>query len=293
MTTPAALTDAEAASMFKEATGSCYVLNAELRGFKVGYALGVSRTPAVPREQRTTICWKCSTEYAMDRPRCPCGAPNLNAMTDEDRTAWLRAMYDAAPKADDQGDAGVAPRMNSEPGNPERDKRAMYRPAHQGESCDSASANPNPIPLTAPAQATELEQRLRDAWRDEWPSPSKSLVRDAANAIASLRAENARLKNGPAQPCCGDWDNCPYPCAPLATHWHELADKYKWQVRDTCARAERAEARADRLAAALGALGVIGSGYCFCSRERDPDKAQHEPECRDARAALAQEDERD
>lgn len=41
------------------------------------------------------------------------------------------------------------------------------------------------------------------------------------------------------------------------------------------------------LLAALGALGVIGNGYCFCSHDRDPDKADHQPECRDATAAIA------
>ena len=46
-------------------------------------------------------------------------------------------------------------------------------------------------------------------------------------------------------------------------------------------------AAAPELLEALGALGVIGSGYCFCSHDRDPDKADHQPECRDARAALA------
>lgn len=46
-------------------------------------------------------------------------------------------------------------------------------------------------------------------------------------------------------------------------------------------------AAAPDLADALGALGVIGAGYCFCSENRDPEKSEHQPECRDARAALA------
>lgn len=46
-------------------------------------------------------------------------------------------------------------------------------------------------------------------------------------------------------------------------------------------------ASAPDLLGALGALGVIGNGYCFCSKERDPDKADHEPECAGARAAIA------
>lgn len=46
-------------------------------------------------------------------------------------------------------------------------------------------------------------------------------------------------------------------------------------------------ASAPDLYGALGALGAMPSGYCFCSRNRDPDKDTHEPECRDARAALA------
>ena len=43
----------------------------------------------------------------------------------------------------------------------------------------------------------------------------------------------------------------------------------------------------NKLIGALGALGVIGNGYCFCSEDRDPDKADHEPECADARQVLA------
>jgi hypothetical protein len=41
----------------------------------------------------------------------------------------------------DAKDAAVAPQMNSEPGNPERDKRATYRPAHRSASRDSAPVN--------------------------------------------------------------------------------------------------------------------------------------------------------
>ena len=35
---------------------------------------------------------------------------------------------------------------------------------------------------------------------------------------------------------------------------HDLADKYKWQVRDTCARAEKAEVQRDELLSALNAM---------------------------------------
>lgn len=47
------------------------------------------------------------------------------------------------------------------------------------------------------------------------------------------------------------------------------------------------EQQRDELLAALQSLGVIGSWYCFCSHDRDPDKTEHEPECHDARAAIA------
>jgi hypothetical protein len=73
----------------------------------------------------------------------------------------------------------------------------------------------------------------------------------------------------------------------------ELADSVAAEVNAAhCSRAayeaaERAKAERDALREALGALGVIGGGYCFCSQDRDPDKAVHQPECRDARAALA------
>lgn len=45
--------------------------------------------------------------------------------------------------------------------------------------------------------------------------------------------------------------------------------------------------QAVELLEAICALGVIGDGYCFCLRVRDPDKDQHEPECHDVRAAIA------
>lgn len=39
---------------------------------------------------------------------------------------------------------------------------------------------------------------------------------------------------------------------------------------------------------AFEALGVMPEGFCFCSSERIGDDSKvHEPECRDARAALA------
>lgn len=44
---------------------------------------------------------------------------------------------------------------------------------------------------------------------------------------------------------------------------------------------------ANKLISALGSLGVIGNGYCFCSEDRDPDKTDHEPECAEARDVLA------
>ena len=43
-----------------------------------------------------------------------------------------------------------------------------------------------------------------------------------------------------------------------------------------------------RLLSGLGALGVMGDGFCFCSDHRGPDKEVHQHECRDARALLAE-----
>jgi hypothetical protein len=44
--------------------------------------------------------------------------------------------------------------------------------------------------------------------------------------------------------------------------------------------------RVARLLSAAEALGVIGNGYCFCDQNRDPDKADHVPECHELRAAI-------
>lgn len=46
-------------------------------------------------------------------------------------------------------------------------------------------------------------------------------------------------------------------------------------------------AAAPELLSALCALGVIGNSYCFCSEDRDPAKGDHQPECIDARLAIA------
>ena len=41
------------------------------------------------------------------------------------------------------------------------------------------------------------------------------------------------------------------------------------------------------------ALGAMPNGYCYCSKERDGGKSQHEPECAGLRAALAYQGEPD
>jgi len=50
--------------------------------------------------------------------------------------------------------------------------------------------------------------------------------------------------------------------------------------------AESLQDRVKELEGALGALGAIGDGYCFCSHSRGPSNVFHEPECLAARAAL-------
>ena len=60
-------------------------------------------------------------------------------------------------------------------------------------------------------------------------------------------------------------------------------------VLDLCAYALEIEADNKRMREALGALGAMPEGYCFCfGNRRDPLKPEHEHtgECRDARAAL-------
>ncbi len=64
---------------------------------------------------------------------------------------------------------------------------------------------------------------------------------------------------------------------------HDLADKYKWQVRDTCARAEKAEAQRDEL---LRAARLVIAWY---EAEDDHSKAdfyQRLEMCRASEAAL-------
>jgi hypothetical protein len=68
-----------------------------------------------------------------------------------------------------------------------------------------------------------------------------------------------------------------YEAADAIERLKELADKFMWQVRDTCARAEAAEARIAKLEAALRAWDEAFS------------TGRHEPlviACETARAAL-------
>lgn len=84
-------------------------------------------------------------------------------------------------------------------------------------------------------------------------------------------------------------DNTPLPPMPEPP---DLSDVPSWDRTDVARQYYRErsialEARLRLAQSALGALGVIGGGYCFCSTHRDPEKEAHEPECRDARKALA------
>ena len=73
-----------------------------------------------------------------------------------------------------------------------------------------------------------------------------------------------------------------YPELEGATWCQDQINDNDWKyLRATPAR----EVSPDLLEA-LQALGVIGGGYCFCHKFRDPFKDGHEPECRDARAAI-------
>lgn len=57
---------------------------------------------------------------------------------------------------------------------------------------------------------------------------------------------------------------------------YDLADKYKWQVIDTCARAEKAEAQRDALLEVVNKLEYSFDGYI----KRYPEEAE-------VRAAIA------
>jgi hypothetical protein len=53
-----------------------------------------------------------------------------------------------------------------------------------------------------------------------------------------------------------------YEAADAIERLKELADKFMWQVRDTCARAEAAEARIAKLEAALKPFAAMPCGIC-------------------------------
>lgn len=80
-------------------------------------------------------------------------------------------------------------------------------------------------------------------------------------------------------------------CPHVAYVWPVIGDADNRASPEEISANREANARliaaAPDLLEALGALGVIGCGYCFCGQNRDPEKQDHEPKCRDARAAIA------
>lgn len=73
----------------------------------------------------------------------------------------------------------------------------------------------------------------------------------------------------------------------------DRAERLKQVAREAIDAMDDLEKERDTLAAknrqlreAIEALGAMPGGYCFCSRDRGPDKDTHEPECRDIRSAL-------
>ena len=67
-------------------------------------------------------------------------------------------------------------------------------------------------------------------------------------------------------------------------------ESLRWQNGCNAAldRAEAAEAKVAKLREAIEAHGMLPNGFCVCSNNRDGEKSNHQPECRDLRAALAE-----
>lgn len=190
----------------------------ERTGYERGYAAGIAA--GVPREPThgllVSMAMRLNHGYGMDSLESRgWQIVSMRQVYEEiagtgfykpEREKEYAAMYashpcgankdDAAPRAQagSTEDAGVAPRMNSEPGNPERDKRAMYRPAHQGASCDSAPANPDPIAAPAATPADDLVERCEHMAKEGTYAQCADTLWDAGNEVARLRAENIKLR---------------------------------------------------------------------------------------------------
>ena len=128
-------------------------------------------------------------------------------------------------------------------------------------------------------------------------TPQRDVPRDAADILAErderfrpqLESIGRSIGYGRSCQILGElWDDM------LEREWGLPRGRGKMERRldieklEAVIRAAPAAAPADPIRDALAALGVIGDGYCFCSENRDPHKSAHEPECRDARAALAE-----
>lgn len=106
---------------------------------------------------------------------------------------------------------------------------------------DVAHDDPYPVRPMSPLHP-------RDITRAEIAAAASYLAKRATEAVDALAAMTKRVERAEqeAQGWCRDAKTCASACdaqKARAEKAEELADKYKWQVRDTCARAEAAEAR--------------------------------------------------
>lgn len=118
----------------------------------------------------------------------------------------------------------------------------------------------------------DLVKRLRLAYRTD----GLFVHADAADAIERLTWERDVQK-----------ETVKY-LLKLEKEWIEENKQLAEDWKKEFFRAEAAERKVEKLREAIEAHGMLPNGFCVCSKDRDGEKSNHQPECRDLRAALAE-----
>lgn len=169
-------------------------------------------------------------------------------MTDDLAAAVARLRAEMCPACLDALDNSMAASLDHQPAATSVSDGATAAPSEATASVTDPAADPLPVAWATPSllvtmsavekrRLTSPEMRGRGG---EWEADARDADRYSvplyrAAALDRLRAERDELR-AMLQGANRD-------AARLAT----LVDKYKWQVRDTCTRAERAEAERDAL----------------------------------------------
>lgn len=238
--TPAALTDAPTWVDEIGAKVQDLMDQSEQLGYLRGYKAALARAPAVPREP---------TQAMIDAGIIIMSV--TGGTLDADIRAMFRAMYDAAP-AQDQPERHLTRDEQQTLGSALRDSARRLSPEVEAAIPENRAELYEPAP--APV-VDELVQRLRNL------DYGAGLAHEAADAIAALRAENARLARD-YETARDAHDRRMADVARLAREHIEWVRDHQADTDAAWRTTRKAEARADRLAAALRKLCEAISRVC-------------------------------